>query len=88
MAQSFEDFLAEWRKHALPTVVGRELDAVVEERARELAELAVSRGFRVELSRAIRPYRSTKEFVRALYDASHHHQRKQSGQAGPGAQEQ
>jgi propanediol dehydratase small subunit len=82
MTQSFEDFLAEWRKHALPTVVGRELDAVLEDRARELAELAVSKGFRIQLSRAIRPYRSTKEFVRALHDASHHHQKKQTGKDG------
>jgi len=86
MTQSFEDFLAEWRAHALPTVTGRELDAILESRAGDLAELAISKGYRIELSRAVRPYRSTKEFVRALHDASHHHQRKQSGKARPGSQ--
>ena len=73
MAQSFEDFLAGWRNHMLPTVAGRELETILEARARELTELAVSNGYRLQLGRAMRPYRSTKEFVRALYDASRHH---------------
>jgi hypothetical protein len=77
MVQTFEEFLAEWRNQALPTVKGRELESALEGRARELTELALLKGFRAQLSRAVRPYRSTKEFVRALYDASDHQQSKQ-----------
>lgn len=43
MAETFEKFLEQWRKQALPTVTGRELDAVLEKRARELSELAVAK---------------------------------------------
>jgi hypothetical protein len=85
MTQSFEEFLAEWRNHALPTVKGRELEAVLEGRSRDLTELALLNGHRAQLSQAIRPYRSTKEFVRALYDASRHHDEKRRGEKGPGA---
>jgi hypothetical protein len=82
MVQSFEEFLAEWRNQALPMVKGRELEAALEGRARDLTELALLKGFRAQLSRAVRPYRSTKEFVRALYDASNHHQGEQGAQDG------
>lgn len=78
MAETFEKFLEQWRKQALPTVTGRELDAVLEKRARELSELAVAKGFRAQLTKASQPYRTMREFVRALYDTSHH-QRRRSG---------
>jgi hypothetical protein len=87
MAQSFEEFLSEWRNQALPTVKGRELEAVLEGRARDLTELALLKGFRTQLSRATRPYRSTREFVRALYDASNHHQGVQGHKDRPGARD-
>ena len=75
MSQSFEAFLAEWRKQDLPTVGGRELEEVLEQRARELSELAMRGGFRSKLSIACRPYRTMTEFVRALYDTSHHQEK-------------
>jgi hypothetical protein len=82
MAETFEQFLEEWRKKALPTVTGKELNSVLEARGRELSELAVSRGFRSQLTNACKPYRTMREFVRALYDASDHHQRKTNGKDG------
>jgi hypothetical protein len=82
MPETFEQFLEEWRKKALPTVTGKELHSVLEARARELSELAVARGFRAQLTNACRPYRTMREFVRALYDASDHHQRKTNGKDG------
>ena len=45
MVQTFEEFLAEWRNQALPTVKGRELESALEGRARELTELALLKGF-------------------------------------------
>lgn len=82
MTHSFEQFLANWRKQSVPPVTGRDLDdTLLETRARDLRELAVSEGFRAHLTRACRPYRSMNEFVRALYDASHHHG-KQNGKDG------
>ena len=80
MSQSFEAFLAEWRKQNLPTVLNRELDEVLEQRARELSELAMQRGFRSKLTKACQPYRTMTEFVRALYDTSNH-QRKQTDES-------
>lgn len=74
MAQSFEQFLAEWRKQSVPRLTGRDVEkALLETRGNELRELAISKGFREQLTRACRPYRSMGEFVRALDDASHHH---------------
>jgi hypothetical protein len=81
VAQTFEAFLSEWRMRPLPLVKGNDLEAELERRSRELMELAIGRGFRAHLSEACRPYRSMKEFVRALYDASHH-ERKRDGKDG------
>lgn len=72
MAETFEQFLERWRQQALPTATGKELDAVQEKRAGELSELAVSKGYRTQLTNACRPHRTMSAFVRALYYSSHH----------------
>ena len=82
MAQTFEQFLSQWRKQELPTVTGDELNTVLDRRGRELSELAVVKGFRSQLTNACKPYRTMREFVRALYDTSHHHQRNSDGKDG------
>ena len=81
MAETFDEFLEQWRKKGLPTVTGKALDTVLDERGRELSELALVKGFRPQLTNACKPYRTMREFVRALYDASHHHG-KQNGKLG------
>lgn len=65
MAESFEEFLEHWRKQSLPTASGRELDALLDQRGRELSEAAIARGFRSQLTNACKPYRTMSEFVRA-----------------------
>ena len=75
MAETFDQFLEQWRKQELPTVTGKALHAVLEQRARALSELAVAKGYRAQLTNACKPYRTMREFVRALYDASHHHEK-------------
>lgn len=69
-------------KEASAHLTGKELNAALDMRARELAELAVARGFRAQLSRATKPYRTMREFVRTLYDMSHH-ERRNDGKEGP-----
>jgi acetyl-CoA carboxylase carboxyltransferase component len=76
--RSFEEFLQEWRASRIVALGGEasvsltDRDLVAEQRARELTELAFRHGFRDELSKAARPYRSVTDYVKALYDSAEH----------------
>jgi len=76
--RTFEEFIRDWRTSRIvalghdETVTPNDRHLVAEQRARELTELTMRHGFEDELSRAVRPYRSVTEYVKALYDSAGH----------------
>jgi hypothetical protein len=78
---TFEEFIRDWRASRIvalgdgETVATSDRHVVAEQRATELVELAMRHGFRDELSKAVRPYRSVTEYVKALYDSAEHRAR-------------
>jgi len=74
---TFDKFIRDWRSLRLVAlgvagVSDDERKRAADSAAKELSELTVRYGYEAELAKAVRPYRSVTEYVKALYDSAEH----------------